>query len=130
MAETGTQPKELTPAQVRAVAAIVAARDLREAAKQCNVAERTLWRWCELEPFKLALAEAEANLIDFAMRRTLQLQELAIDTIAAILADTSTPAGIRLRAALGVLEQSVKLRELRNLEVRLLALEAAASLAQ
>jgi len=130
MADNGTQPKELTPAQVRAVAAIVAARDLRDAAKQCKVPERTLYRWCELELFKVALAEAEANLIDYAMRRTLQLQEQAIDTIAAILADTAAPASIRLRAALGVLEQSVKLRELRNLEVRLVALEAAASLAQ
>lgn len=125
MADTGAQPKELTPAQITAVHAIVAARDVRAAAAACGTPERTLYRWLQSEVFKLAIAEQEALIVDYATRRLLLLQDKAIDVIANVLDDPKAPAGIRLRAALGMLDTSIKLRELRDLEVRLAALEAA-----
>jgi hypothetical protein len=125
MADSGIQTKELTPAQLKAVAAIVSSRSVRDAAKHCKTPERTLHRWLALDHFKAAIASEESGLIDYSMRTTLLLQEKAITTIEAILDDQTAPASIRLRAALGVLDMSVKLRELRDLEIRLVALEAA-----
>lgn len=125
MAENGVQPKELTPAQIKAVHAIVAARDVRAAAAACGTPERTLHRWLQIEAFKLAIAEQESFIVDYATRRLLLLQDKAIDTIEGVLDDPKAPAGIRLRAALGMLDTAIKLRELRDLEVRLIALEAA-----
>ena len=125
MAENGTQSKELTPAQIKAVHAIVAARDVRAAAAACGTPERTLHRWLQSDVFKAAIAEQEAFIVDYATRRLLLLQDKAIDVISGVLDDTKAPAGIRLRAALGMLDTAIKLRELRDLEVRLTALEAA-----
>lgn len=125
MAENGAQPKELTPAQIKAVHAIVAARDVRSAAAACGTPERTLHRWLQQDAFKLAVTEQEAFIVDYATRRLLLLQDKAIDTIEGVLDDVKAPAGIRLRAALGMLDTAIKLRELRDLEVRLMALEAA-----
>ena len=125
MAENGIQPKELTPAQIKAVHAIVAARDVRAAAAACGTPERTLHRWLQVEAFKLAIAEQESFIVDYAMRRLLLLQDKAIDTIEGVLDSAEVPASVRLRAALGMLDTAIKLRELRDLEVRLVALEAA-----
>ena len=125
MAENGVQPKELTPAQIKAVHAIVAARDVRAAAAACGTPERTLHRWLQVEAFKLAIAEQESFIVDYAMRRLLLLQDKAIDTIEGVLDSAEVPASVRLRAALGMLDTAIKLRELRDLEIRLVALEAA-----
>ena len=125
MAENGIQPKELTPAQIKAVHAIVAARDVRAAAAACGTPERTLHRWLQGEMFKAAIAEQEVLIVDYATRRLLLLQDKAIDTIEGVLDSAEVPASVRLRAALGMLDTAIKLRELRDLEIRLTALEAA-----
>lgn len=125
MTENDAQPKPLTPAQLKAVQAIVASRDIRAAAAACGIAERTLWRWMQIERFKFALAEAEASLIDYSMRRLLLLQENAIDTLESVLVDSAASASVRLRAAQLALDMAVKVRELRDLEIRLVGLEAA-----
>lgn len=85
----------------------------------------TLQRWCQLDTFRVAVAEQETSLIDYTMRRTLQLQEKAIGVIEGILDDQEAPRSVRLRAAQTVLDTSMKLRELRDIEARLTALEVA-----
>ena len=72
-----------------------------------------------------ALAGAEADMLDAATRRLLQLQEGAIETVQAIMQDGEANASVRLRAAQAVLDYLLKLRELRNVEQRLTALEMA-----
>jgi hypothetical protein len=124
MAENGAQLKELSSAQRKGIAALLSARNVEAAAKASGIGERTLWRWLAEEHFKAALANEEMNLIDFAVRQLLQLQQGAIGILAKVLADPKTPASVKVRAALGMLDITVKLRELRNVEARLCALEA------
>jgi transposase len=122
MADNGT---ELTTRQQRTIAALLAARNVREAAKQVKVPERTVYTWLAEPAFRAALYEAEGHLIDAATRRLLHHQDVALTVILTIMADRDNPAGVRLRAAQSVLEQLLKLRELRNVEQRLTALELA-----
>jgi hypothetical protein len=121
MAKNGISAK-----QKRAIAALLTTRDARAAAKQANVGERTLYRWlAEDDAFKRALSKAEGRAIDAAARRLISLQGTAIDTLKNVLDDAEASATVRLRAAQAVLDYLLKLRELRNIEQRLTALEEA-----
>jgi hypothetical protein len=122
MADNGT---ELTTRQRRTIAALLAAKDVREAAKQARVPERTLYTWMTEPAFKTALYEAEGHLIDAATRKLLRYQDAALTTIITIMADKLILPAVRLRAAQTILEQLLKLRELRDIEGRLAALEEA-----
>lgn len=128
MSENGKNPLALTPKQTRAIPALMSARNIGDAAKAANVAERTLYRWMGDPNFRLRLNEAEGEAIDTATRRLLQLQDPAIDALGDILQDPETSPTTRLRAATAVLDYLIKLRELRNIEARLLFLEAAQAL--
>jgi flagellar motility protein MotE (MotC chaperone) len=114
---------DLTTRQQRTIAALLAARNVREAAKQVKVPERTVYTWLAEPAFRAALYAAEGHLIDAATRRLLHHQDVALTVILTIMANPDNPAGVRLRAAQSVLEQLLKLRELRNIEQRLTALE-------
>lgn len=111
--------------QERAILALLSTRSVAEAAALAKVGERTLWRWLSDPLFRVSLAGAEADMLDAATRRLLQLQDEAIGTVQAIMQDCEASAGVRLRAAQAVLDYLLKLRELRNVEQRLTALEMA-----
>ncbi len=128
MSESGKNALALTTKQARAIPALMSARNVGEAAKAANVAERTLYRWMGDPTFRLRLNEAEGEAIDTATRRLLQLQAPAIDALQDVLEDPATSPTARLRAATAVLDYLIRLRELRNIEARLLALEAAKAL--
>ena len=125
MARNGTDPAQLSSAQQQAIRALLATKNVVEASQKTRVSLRTLWRWMGDPVFRVHLAGAEADMLDAATRRLLQLQDEAIETVQAIMQDGELGANVRLRAAQTVLDTLLKLRELRNIEQRLVALEMA-----
>lgn len=125
MTENGTSEAVLSAKQQRAILALLSTKSVSEAAQAAKVGERTLWRWLGEPMFRARLAGAEADMLDAATRRLLQLQDGAIETVQTIMQDAEASAGVRLRAAQAVLDYLLKLRELRNIEQRLAALEIA-----
>lgn len=124
MAENGN-PFAISGRQSKAIAALLSSKNVPEAAAAVGLGERTLYRYLSDPAFRLALSNAEAEAIDNATRRLVTLTDLAIDTIAEVLSDSASSAGVKIRAAGQVLDYLLKLRELRNIEQRLLILEAA-----
>ena len=122
MAQNGN----LSAAQRRAVAAIMATRTTTAAALQAQVAERTLYRWLTDPAFQAAVAAAEADVLAVTTRAILALTLSAVDTLKATQDDLEAPAGVRVRAADLLLTHGGRWYELRTLEARLAALEAAA----
>lgn len=121
---------KITPAQTRTIAALLTHRTIEDAAKAADVTTRTITRWMEDQNFRLQLANAETNVIDHATRQLIALQADAIKTMASIMDDGKVSPAVRLRAAQAILDTVIRLRELRNVEVRLLALEVAVGDAQ
>ena len=80
--------------------------------------------------FRSQLTRAEASAIDRAARRLVNLADLAIDALESVLTDPAQKgAAVKRLAASTILDQIIKLRELRALEqieLRLSALEAQA----
>ncbi len=126
MAASGSADGKLTPKQERAIRALLEHKSVGEAAASIGVGERTLYRWLTDPAFKVALSAAEGDLLDAATRRLLSLQDDAISTFEGMLSDDSeASATVKLRAAQAVLDYLLKLRELRDIEQRLTALEQA-----
>jgi hypothetical protein len=113
MTDNGT---ELTTRQQRTIAALLTAKNVREAARASKTPERTIYTWMGENAFRTALYEAEGNMIDAATRRLLQYQDAALTVIIEIMDDKENPAFVRLQAAKMVIEQLLKVRELRNVE--------------
>ena len=126
MADSGSAGGKLTPKQERAIRALLEHKSVGEAAASIGVGERTLYRWLADPTFRQALSAAEGDLLDVATRRLLSLQDAAISTFAGMLSDDNeASATVKLRAAQAVLDYLLKLRELRDIEQRLTALEQA-----
>jgi hypothetical protein len=115
----------ISPRKRKAIIALLSEKDIRSAADKVSVNERTLYRWLADPIFQAELLKAEGDMIDAATRHLVQLQQPAIETIKTILECEDVSPNTRLRAAQTILDYLIKLRELRNLESRLVALEAA-----
>jgi hypothetical protein len=113
----------LSAKQSKAIAALLSSKTVLGAAELANVGARTLTRWLADDDFKAALLEAESEAIDAATRRLIGLQSAAVDCLQETLSDRKALPGIRLRASQSILDYLLKLRELRNIESRLAALE-------
>jgi molybdenum-dependent DNA-binding transcriptional regulator ModE len=115
----------LTPTQVKAIAALLEKGTVEGAAKAAGVSYITLHRWLNNhDAFQGELRRQEGRLLDAAVRNLAQLQRGAVAAIASALGDKEAPHSVKLRAAEIVFSNLLKMREARDLEDRIAALEA------
>ena len=93
----------LTPAQRRAVTAVLTHARLDEAAAACGVTPQTLRRWRASEPFTAAVRATAREADREAVNALLAAQGEAVETLRRAMVDTSAPA-LRVRAAMAVLD--------------------------
>ncbi len=117
MADNG----RISTKQRRAIAALLSTPTIGAAAATAEIGERTLATWLSDPVFRAELTAAEDAAVDEAVRQLVASSGAAVETMMGLLNDPK-PA-IRLRAADALLNHLLKLRELRNLESRLAALE-------
>jgi hypothetical protein len=115
---------ELSTPQKRVIAYLLTERTSRDAAKAANVAERTLARWLTIPAFLDALHGAESAALQAVSRNLVRMAEKAAGVLDRAM-DGSDPlaAGARVRAADIVMSRLLNLRELIDLESRIMALE-------
>ncbi len=94
---------------------------IREAAKQTNVGERTIYDWLSDDAFVKLIDRYRARLIDECLGKLSDFATKAATALAELL--KSDVESIRLRAAIGVLEQVIRIRETVTMEARLAELE-------
>lgn len=112
----------LTPAQVKAIEALMTSTGVGAAAEKAGVNRKTLYRWLKEPEFRLALRDVESSALHELSRALTALSKGAI----AVLANTLTgverdPA--KLRACEIILSNLLKVRELVDLEARITELE-------
>jgi hypothetical protein len=103
--------------------ALACGATVENAARQCGLSERTIYRRLREPAFRQRLGEVRTEMV----QRTAALLTAAslgsVKTLLALQKDNH-PAGVRLGAARAVLELGVKLRESGELLDRIAALEA------
>ena len=118
--------EKLSRNQVRAINALLQYPTIDQVAEVIGVNPRTVFRWLDDPGFRLELGQAEGEAIDRITRRLLVLADKALLAIEDILDNPDQDGASNKRlAAQAILDQLLKLRELRNIENRLTDLEKA-----
>lgn len=121
MAENG---QELEPRRARLVALLADGATTAEAAAQLGVSERMARRWRATPEVKAALDEIGREALRSASSSLARLVALAASALREIVADRQAPPAARVSAARAIVESSIRLREMGELEERLETLEA------
>lgn len=106
-----------------AIAALLAQRNIEEAARAADIATKTLLRWLQIPEFQGAYREARRNAFSQSIARLQQASVAAVSTLLKVMVDSNSPAASRVRAADCVLQNAVKAMEVEDLEVRIQRLE-------
>jgi hypothetical protein len=93
-------------------------------AAQLGVAAGTVRDWRTRDEYREAVRQLRADMVDAVVGQTSAVASAAVQRLAAIVADPKTPPAVATRAALGVLDQLVKLRTHADLDARVAELEA------
>jgi hypothetical protein len=109
-----------------AIAALLTARNVEEAARAAGVGTRTLIRWLKIPEFAAAYLDARRAAVSQSNARLQQASSAAVSTLLKIMVDGSAPASSRVRAADRVLDHARQAIEREDIEVRVAALERAA----
>lgn len=114
---------KLSSYQERAVAGLLSTRTIADAAAAAGVSSRTLERWlAENDEFVAEYRAARRRVVEGAVSRLQDATTEAVECLVKNL-DCGSPS-TEVRAALGILDQSIKAVEVYELESRLAALEA------
>lgn len=122
--ELNTSEKVITVKQQKAITALLTERTARDAARTAGVNEKTLYTWLNEPNFKAALRSAEKTILDDVTRRLSAGQRLALDTLEKLV-KSARHESTKLRASVAWLEMSLKFRDMKDIDERLTALEAA-----
>lgn len=115
---------DLTPKQLRLVAALMVSRTIRAACRKARVSERTARDWFKLEAFQAAWRSARQLATTAAAS---VLQGAAGRAARQLVAELKTArAGDRIKAACAILQHLTAMAVAADLEERLAALEAEA----
>jgi histone H3/H4 len=115
--------EKLSRLQSKAIAALLTAPTLADAACQVGVAERTLRNWLKVPAFKEAVKEAGKEMLGLTMSRLQGAAREATDTLLRSL-KCGVPAS-EVRAAGLILDNAFKVADLYDLQERVAALEMA-----
>ena len=121
--------ENLSAKQTRAIAALLQAPTLREAAESCGVPESTLFRWLNERAFKDAFDQARARLLENVLTRLQAVAGDAVSTLSDVMTDRNAGASARVSAARTVLEMALRAKAELEIEARIRALEDAAQAA-
>jgi hypothetical protein len=111
--------------QEAAIGALLAQRNVAEAAQVAGIGTRTLYRWLALPEFRKAYLQARRQAFEQAGARLQQATGVAVTVLLTLMLDPKAPAASRVRAAHSVLDMAAKALEMEDLEMRLRHLEAA-----
>lgn len=117
-------PGSLNRKQEAAIAALLNAKSHRAAAKKAGVAASTLQRWLLQPEFLEAYRDARRTVVETALAQLQRATGAAVATLERNL-KSKEPSG-QIRAALAILQHSIKAIEVLDLDTRVRNLEAIA----
>ena len=115
----------LTSNQNKAIEALLTGCTHVAAAAAAGVSSRTLSRWKDDPGFSKALKQRGRVALAGATTRLKASVDTAVDVLQDVMQDGETPAAVRVRAAVAVIDGALKLAEVTDIMERLDALEAA-----
>lgn len=116
------QANILSAKQHNAIAALMVKANVRQAAEEANVPERTLYRWLADPVFAAEYRLARREATNQAIARLQHVSGAAVSELLRLALNARSEA-VRLGAVAKILDMSIKAVELEDLAARLQALE-------
>ncbi len=113
----------LSANQLKAIKALIAHETVSDAAKACNLARDTVYRYMRDPIFDHELKKAKRILVNRTILSLQQSCRHAATALATICRDEEAPPSARVSAAREILNQTMKAIEIEGIEERLQALE-------
>ena len=110
-----------------AIAALLTARNIEEAAKNVGIAPKTLLKWMKVPEFQAEYRQARRAAFGQAITRLQQMSGAAVATLGKMMVEQTAPPSTRVRAAEVIINQAAKAIEIEDIESRLTELEQAAA---
>ena len=118
---TNGMQQKLTRNQLRAIPYLVSCKTIDEAAQKARVSRCHIYKWLEDPSFKEELQRQRDIVTREALEKLKASITEAIDTLTSLL--TSENENIKLRAAQGIIDHTLRAIELQDLEKRVSILE-------
>lgn len=118
----GKTEGKLTAQKLRFIEALASGLSIAKAGEEAMVSPATSYRWSEEPEVVAKLTELQDASLTSATRLLSRLATTAAATLGTNM-QSDRPASIQVRAALGILDQAIKLKTALELEGRVLALE-------
>lgn len=113
--------------QRKALEVITAGGTVAQAAASAGVTETTIYNWKSENVFKQALQDANNRILADTVTALTVASVRAVEILIMVAEDADSPAGTRVSAARAILDSTIKVRELYDLEERITALESSLS---
>ncbi len=110
--------------QENAIAALLSAPTIRDAAKTCKISESTLLRWMKEDGFITSYRAARREVVTQAIAQIQSATGDAVNTLREIANDCEAPAASRVSAARAILDAAIRAVEVEDQDARIEALEA------
>ena len=117
------EPGRLTAKQIKAMEALVVGASIQDAALAAGVNRKTIGRWLQDATFWKLYQVNSRRVLELAARRLTGKLDAAVGLLSSVIDDDEAPAAVRLRAASQVIDGSLKLLEITDIQERLMALE-------
>ncbi len=107
----------------QAIAALLSQPSIGQAAKKVGIGEKTLFRWLQLDEFRLAYKNARRQVVDQTIAQIQSVLSEAVQTLLSVMADSAAPASAKVSAARALLDIGFKVVEIEDLESRIEKIE-------
>lgn len=114
---------QISAKKEKAIIALLQNPTVRDAAEQLQIAERTLWRWLQEEPFRQCYLSARREAFSQAMSLLQQYIGEAVNVLRKVMNNQDTTDSAKVNAAKAIIETGFKAVELVDLESRITELE-------
>lgn len=117
------EEQKTTPKQDLFIQALLAGNPIVIAASAAKCNEKTAHAWLKLPHVQKAYRDAQHQVFSEAVNQLMLDTGDARSTLKEIMKDTGNPAGVRVRAAQIILEQSIQIHKMEELEQKIAELE-------
>jgi hypothetical protein len=114
---------QISAKKEKAIIALLQNPTVRDAAEQLQIAERTLWRWLQEDPFRECYLRARREAFSQAMNLLQQYLGEAVMVLREVMNNQESSDSSKVNAAKAIIETGFKAVELVDLENRITELE-------
>lgn len=122
MNESEQNLTNLTRKQLKTIPVIISAKTITEGVKQAGISKTLFYEWMKNDIFKNEFISRQNDLIDTALKELKGLSSEAVESLGKLLRETENE-NIRLKAISLILDHTIKMKELEEIEERLKELE-------